>query len=68
MSDTDKHPLTTAPQIVAHKCYCGDWAGFGFQPPRGNPEWWCWEHYPHKTPAQERNAAARRMSGNTSLR
>ena len=64
MSDTDRAALTSAPAITAEKCHCGDWAGFGFQPPRGNAEWWCWEHYPHKTSAQERSAAAKREAAN----
>ena len=36
---------------VNHYCCvegCGRWGGFGFSENRGEPQWWCWEHYPHK--------------------
>jgi hypothetical protein len=51
MSDIDRPTLERAPALVARKCSCGDWAGFGF----GNgdqQEWWCWKHYPYKTSAR----------------
>ncbi len=32
---------------------CKKWGGFGFARNRAEPvQWWCWEHYPYKTPAQ----------------
>jgi hypothetical protein len=44
-----------APAIIAEKCHCGDWAGFGFQAPGGNAERWCWE-YIIRIRRQHRNA------------
>ena len=51
MSDVDRQTLQRAPKLVAHKCDCGDWAGFGFGL-GDRQEWWCWKHYPYKTSAR----------------
>jgi hypothetical protein len=51
MSDVDRPTLQRAPKLVAKRCECGDWAGFGFG--KGAHEsWWCWTHYPYKTSAR----------------
>jgi hypothetical protein len=51
MSDIDRKTLQRAPVLIARKCHCGDWAGFGFG--KGEEqEWWCWTHYPYKTSAR----------------
>ncbi len=48
MSDIDRPALQRTPKLVARKCHCGDWAGFGFV--KGDrDDWWCWKHYPYKT-------------------
>ncbi len=55
MSDLDRPTLQRAPTLVARKCSCGDWAGFGFG--KGErEEWWCWSHYPYKTSARMETA------------
>lgn len=51
MSDIDRPTLKRAPALVARKCDCGDWAGFGFGEGE-RMEWWCWKHYPYKTSAR----------------
>jgi len=51
MSDVDRQVLQRAPKLVAHKCHCGDWAGFGFSTAE-RQDWWCWKHYPYKTSAR----------------
>ncbi|TCR72219.1 hypothetical protein EV561_13044 [Rhizobium sp. BK376] len=50
MSDIDRQPAQHAPAPIAHRCHCGDWAGFGFSPPgrRQEMQWWCWKHYLHR--------------------
>ena len=49
---TDDSRTNTTPSIhTNHYCReegCGKWGGFGFSTGRGEPQWWCWEHYPHK--------------------
>jgi hypothetical protein len=51
MSDIDRPTLQRAPKLVARKCDCGEWAGFGFG--KGAAvNWWCWNHYPYKTSAR----------------
>lgn len=30
MSHIDRPTLQRAPKLVARRCHCGDWAGFGF--------------------------------------
>jgi len=51
MSDIDRQTLQRAPKLIARKCHCGDWAGFGFCT-AGFQDWWCWTHYPYKTSAR----------------
>lgn len=38
--------------IDTHYCCepgCTKWGGFGFARSKSEPpQWWCWEHYPHK--------------------
>ncbi len=51
MSDIHRKVLQHAPKLVARKCHCGDWAGFGFCN-EDRQEWWCWKHYPYKTSAR----------------
>lgn len=60
MSDIDRKVLQIAPQLVAHRCHCGEYAGFGFAPPGSGQEtqWWCWEHYPHRKGASLPGAAS----------
>lgn len=50
MSDIDRKARAEAPTVLAHRCHCGAYAGFGFMNPRTkkNIDWWCWEHYPYK--------------------
>ncbi len=32
---------------------CKKWGGFGFTRSKAEAvQWWCWEHYPHKTPVR----------------
>ncbi|MBB4526280.1 UNVERIFIED_ORG: hypothetical protein M2435_006396 [Rhizobium sophorae] len=51
MSDIDRNALSKPRNLVARKCHCGDWAGFGFS--KGDrDDWWCWTHYPYKTSAR----------------
>jgi hypothetical protein len=52
MSDTDRPALERAPQLIAHRCHCGSYGGFGFTRPgrHSKMEWWCWEHYPYRNP------------------
>jgi hypothetical protein len=53
MSDIDRPTLQRVPRLVAKKCQCGDWAGFGFGFGNGEQQaWWCWKHYPYKTSAR----------------
>jgi hypothetical protein len=51
MSDIDRPTLDCAPQLIAHRCHCGSYGGFGFMPPgrRSAIEWWCWKHYPYRS-------------------
>ncbi|KAA0689425.1 hypothetical protein DTW90_31460 [Neorhizobium sp. P12A] len=58
MSDIDRPALQRAPELIAHRCHCGAYAGFGFSAPsrRHQMEWWCWAHYPHKDPDAQRGA------------
>lgn len=41
---------------VNHYCCftgCKKWGGFGFTRSKAEAvQWWCWEHYPHKTPVR----------------
>lgn len=41
--------------IIEHYCCvegCSKWGGLGFAESRGSEvRWWCWEHYPYKTPS-----------------
>jgi hypothetical protein len=32
MSDIDRPPPQHVPAPIAHRCHCGNWAGFGFSP------------------------------------
>ncbi|MFC5760500.1 hypothetical protein [Rhizobium sp. GCM10022189] len=50
MSDNNQTSADHTPVLVARKCHCGKWAGFGFSLTRreDQQEWWCWEHYPYK--------------------
>jgi hypothetical protein len=61
MSDVDRPALQRAPALIAHKCHCGAWAGFGFTPPGRSQEtqWWCWEHYPYRHDDTRPGAEAR---------
>ncbi|MBY2946953.1 hypothetical protein [Rhizobium leguminosarum] len=57
MSDTDRRPLTEAPQMHVHYCEekgCEEWGGWGNSPsPAAATRWWCFEHFPHKSYEQE---------------
>ncbi|MBY5325504.1 hypothetical protein [Rhizobium leguminosarum] len=57
MSDTDRRPLTQAPQMYVHYCEekgCEKWGGWGNSPsPAAATRWWCFEHFPHKSYEQE---------------
>jgi hypothetical protein len=60
MSDEGRTTLTSPRVLYEHRCCtpaCRDWGGFGFSSNRGEPQWWCWEHYPYK-PNQTRSEAA----------
>lgn len=53
LSDLDRpRQPTSGPHV--HNCStedCGRWGGYGFaSAARVETRWWCWEHYPHKTP------------------
>ncbi|MGO7964536.1 hypothetical protein ELH48_34025 (plasmid) [Rhizobium ruizarguesonis] len=57
MSDTDRRPLTEAPQMHVHYCEekgCEEWGGWGNSPSSAvATRWWCFEHFPHKSYEQE---------------
>ena len=60
MSDESRTALNGPTKLYIHWCSipsCREWGGFGFSNSRGEPHWWCWEHYPHK-PNQARSEAA----------
>jgi len=63
MSDTDRPSLKRAAVLIARKCHCGDWAGFGFGKSE-QQEWWCWKHYPYKTSARLEAAEIASMLSN----
>jgi len=49
---TDTHPG----RLEEHYCEtpgCDLWGGMGYSSSRSQPaRWWCWEHYPYKTPGK----------------
>ncbi|TCR69273.1 hypothetical protein [Rhizobium sp. BK376] len=51
MSDIDRPALQRAPELIAHRCHCGAYAGFGFSAPsrRHQMEWWCWVRVSEKS-------------------
>ena len=60
MSDETRTVLSGPTTLYIHWCCipsCNRWGGFGFSSNRAEPQWWCWEHYPHK-PNQARSEAA----------
>lgn len=60
MSDETRTALSEPTTLYIHWCCrpsCKQWGGFGFSSNRSKPQWWCWEHYPHK-PNQARSEAA----------
>jgi hypothetical protein len=42
---------------VNHWCShpgCKEWGAFGFAATKSEtPQWWCWEHYPHRAASVE---------------
>lgn len=61
MSDETRTAKSGPTALYVHLCCipsCKQWGGFGFSNNRGEPQWWCWEHYPHK-PNQTRSEAAK---------
>jgi hypothetical protein len=60
MRDETRTVLSGPTKLYVHWCSvpsCRVWGGFGFSNNRGEPQWWCWEHYPHKA-NQVRSEAA----------
>lgn len=60
MSDESRTARSGPTALYIHWCCihsCKQWGSFGFSSNRGEPQWWCWEHYPRK-PNQARSEAA----------